>query len=133
MQNRYENLFSATIAVSLLLMLLGMVLDDPKDILSGLYHIVTMQDLLITDYVRIAGVGATLVNCSLVTMVSILLIKLADDAFNGFTLVEMGLMAEPGWRCIWVARFRPRRTSYSRPPTMAAISPFVVFSAIKAA
>jgi len=93
LQNRYENLFSATIAVSLLLMLLGMVLDDPKDILSGLYHIVTMQDLLITDYVRIAGVGATLVNCSLVTMVSILLIKLSDDAFNGFTLVEMGLMA----------------------------------------
>lgn len=93
MQNRYEKMFSATIAVSLLLMLLGVVLDDPRNILPGLYHIVTMQDLLITDYVRIAGVGATLINCGLVTIISILLIKLSDDTFNGFTLVEMGLMA----------------------------------------
>ena len=86
-------MFSATIAVSLLMMLLGVVLDDPRNILPGLYHIVTMQDLLITDYVRIAGVGATLINCGLVTIISILLIKLSDDTFNGFTLVEMGLMA----------------------------------------
>ena len=93
MQNRYEALFPATIAVSVLLILLGMVLDNPRDILPGLYHIVTMQDLLITDYVRIAGIGATLVNCGLVTIISIGLIKLSGDTFNGFTLVEMGLMA----------------------------------------
>ena len=93
LQNRYESLFPATIAVSVLLMLLGVALDDPANILPGLYHIVTMQDLLITDYVHIAGVGATLINCGLVTIISILLIKLSDDTFNGFTLVEMGLMA----------------------------------------
>ena len=93
MQNRYETLFPATIAVSVLLMLLGVALDDPANILPGLYHIVTMQDLLITDYVHIAGVGATLINSGLVTIISILLIKLSDDTFNGFTLVEMGLMA----------------------------------------
>ena len=93
MQNRYERLFPATVAVSILLMLLGVALDDPDNILPGLYRIVTMQDLLITDYVQIAGVGAALVNCGLVTIISILLIKLSGEAFNGFTLVEMGLMA----------------------------------------
>ena len=93
MQNRYEKLFPATIAVSILLMLLGVALDDPSNILPGLYRIVTMQDLLITDYVHIAGVGASIVNCGLVTIISILLIKLFGEAFNGFTLVEMGLMA----------------------------------------
>lgn len=82
-----------TVIVSGLLMLLGVLMDDPANILPGLYHIVTMQDLLITDYVYIAGVGATMINLGLVTIVSIFLIKLSGDPFNGFTLVEMGLMA----------------------------------------
>ena len=93
MQNRYEKIFPGTIAASILLMLLGVALDDPANILPGLYHIVTMQDLLITDYVHIAGVGATLINSGLVMILSILIIKLSGDPFNGFTLVEMGLMA----------------------------------------
>ena len=74
-------------------MLLGVLLDDPADILPGLYRIVTMQDLLITDYVYIAGVGATLINCGLIMLISVLIIKLSKDALNGFTLVEIGLMA----------------------------------------
>ena len=82
-----------TIIVSGLLMLLGVLMDDPANILPGLYRIVTMQDLLITDYVYIAGVGATLINLGLVTIVSIFLIKLSEEPLNGFTLVEMGLMA----------------------------------------
>ena len=89
----YEKIFPGTIAVSLLLMALGVILDDPRNILPGLYRIVSMQDLLITDYVEIAGVGAALINSGLVTIISIVLIKLSGDPFNGFTLVEMGLMA----------------------------------------
>ena len=79
-------------------MLLGVLLDDPADILPGLYRIVTMQDLLITDYVYIAGVGATLINCGLIMLISVLIIKLSKDALNGFTLVEIGLMA--GFSCL---------------------------------
>ena len=93
MQKRYDKIFPGTVAASILLMLLGVALDDPSNILPGLYHIVTMQDLLITDYVYIAGVGATLINSGLVMIISILIIKLSGDPFNGFTLVEMGLMA----------------------------------------
>ena len=74
MHNRYEKIFPGTIVASVLLMLLGVALDDPANILPGLYRIVTMQDLLITDYVYIAGVGATLINSGLVTIISILII-----------------------------------------------------------
>ena len=80
MQNRYDRIFPGTIAASILLMLLGVALDDPANILPGLYHIVTMQDLLITDYVHIAGVGATLINSGLVMILSILIIKLSGEA-----------------------------------------------------
>ena len=91
--NQYNKLYQAVIAASVFLILLGLALDTPTNILTGLYHIVTMQDLLITDYVHIGGVGATLINSGLVTIISIWLIKISDDTFNGFTLVEMGLMA----------------------------------------
>jgi hypothetical protein len=92
-QNRYEKIFPGTIAVAGIMILLGVLLDDPRNIPIGLYHIVTMQDLLITDYVSIGGVGAALVNSGLVMVLSICLIKLSKDPFNGFTMVEMGLMA----------------------------------------
>ena len=74
-------------------MLLGVVLDDSAQIPMGLYHIITMQDLLITDYVYIAGPGAALVNAGLVTIISICIIRFSGDPYNGFTIVEMGLMA----------------------------------------
>ena len=74
-------------------MLLGVLMDDASQIPVGLYRIVTMQDLLITDYVYIAGPGAALVNAGLVTIISICIIRFSGDPYNGFTIVEMGLMA----------------------------------------
>ncbi len=93
MQDRYRYIFSSTILFSLGLMLLGVLLDDPANILPGLYRIITMQDLLITDYVHIAGIGAAFVNAGLVTIISICIIRFSGDPYNGFTIVEMGLMA----------------------------------------
>ncbi len=94
MKKRYhQNIFPATIAVAVMMMVMGVALDDPADILPGLRRILTMQDLLITDYVSIAGVGAAMVNSGLVMIVSICLVKFSGDPFNGFTIVEMGLMA----------------------------------------
>jgi len=92
-KTRYQTLFPATLIFSAGLMILGLCLEAPADILQGLWHIVTMQDLLITDYVSIGGPGAALVNAGLVTMISICVIKFSGDPFNGFTIVEMGLMA----------------------------------------
>ena len=93
MQKRYDKIFPGTICFSVGLMLLGVLLDDAAQIPVGLYHIVTMQDLLITDYVYIAGPGAALINAGLVTIISICIIRFSGDPYNGFTIVEMGLMA----------------------------------------
>ena len=93
LHNRYEKVFHGTIATALLMIVLALLLDGPANILPGLWRIVTLQDLLITDYVYIAGVGAALVNSALVTIISAVIIKCSGDPFNGFTLVDMGLMA----------------------------------------
>ena len=92
-RNRYEKIFPAAIVFSIGLMILGIVLDDPAQIPAGLYRIVTMQDLLITDYIQIAGPGAAFVNAGIVTIVSICLIKFSGDPFNGHTIVTIGLMS----------------------------------------
>lgn len=89
----YQYIFPGTIAFSVVLMLIGLSMGHPEQLLPGLWKIVTMQDLLITDYIHIAGPAAAFVNAGLVTIISILIIKLAKDPFNGFTIVEMGLMA----------------------------------------
>lgn len=90
---RYHSIFPATIGFSIVLMLMGISMGHPEQILPGLWKIVTMQDLLITDYIHIAGPAAAFVNAGLVTLISIYILKLSDDPFNGFTIVEIGLMA----------------------------------------
>ena len=90
---RYRAIFPATIAFSIALMLVGVSMGHPEEILPGLWKIVTMQDLLITDYIHIAGEAAAFINAGLVTIISVCILKLAKDPFNGFTIVEMGLMA----------------------------------------
>lgn len=93
MKKRYHQLFPAMLIFASVLILLGFLLDDSGNILPGLSRIITMQDLLITDYVYIAGPGAALVNAGIVTFLSICIIKFSGDPFNGYTIVEMGLMA----------------------------------------
>lgn len=90
---RYKKLFPATLVFSGGLIVLGLFLQPFESILTGLYHIVTLQDLLITDYVSIGGPGAALINAGIVTAISICILKFSGDPFNGFTIVEMGLMA----------------------------------------
>jgi len=89
----YESIFPATLVFSATLIIIGFIMDQPSHILHGLYRIVSMQDLLITDYVFIAGPGAALVNAGIVMAISVCIIKVSGDPFNGYTIVEMGLMA----------------------------------------
>lgn len=80
-------LFGAALA------LFGFFQDTPAEIFQGLRTILTHEDVLITDYIAIAGMGAAFVNAGLVTLVSVLLLKLVRDPVNGATLVTIGLMA----------------------------------------
>ena len=90
---RYKKLYPAVICFCAFLAAIGLVLGDPSTVLPGLWKIIVTEDALITDYVKIAGVSAALVNSALVTLVSLLLLYLSKEPPNGFTLVELGVMA----------------------------------------
>lgn len=77
----------------LALVLYGLCHAPLPEILSGLYTIFSMEDVLITDYIAVAGIGAAFVNAGLVTMVSAAILWRWDATPNGATMVTIGLMA----------------------------------------
>ena len=89
----YKYLYLAGVLFSLGLILMAVLLDDPKNILPGIKLILTSQDVLITDYIALAGPGAAFVNAGLVTLLSLGLKWLTDEPHNGSDIVDIGLMA----------------------------------------
>ena len=66
-------------------------LDSPRDLFEGLSLIVKSRDLLITDYIELAGFGAALVNVSLVGIACIFLMLLAKAKPNGAIIMALWL------------------------------------------
>ena len=76
----------------LALVLFGMTQAAPAETFEGLRAIIRSEDVLITDYIAVAGVGPAFVNAGLVTLITVAILKL-DDPLNGATIVTGGLMA----------------------------------------
>ena len=90
---RYDRMYSLLWIYTAVLALFGLLLDSPAQILQGLTTIILTEDALITDYVLIAGPSAALINSALVTAISLILLRLSREPFNGFSLVVIGLMS----------------------------------------
>lgn len=90
---RYEKMYVALLGAAAGLALLGFCFSTPAEIVRGFYDIATRGDVLITDYMETAGMGAAFVNAALIMAISILLLYATRDPVNGFTPVTVGLMA----------------------------------------
>jgi hypothetical protein len=90
---RYEKMFPVLWFYAASLAVAGFLLDTPSNILSGLGKIILSEDALITDYVLVGGSGAALVNASLVTSISIAILRRCQDTLNGMTPVVIALMS----------------------------------------
>lgn len=92
-KHKYKFLYVAGFVFSFVLLLMGFLLDDPRNILPGIEIILRSQDVLITDYIALAGPGAAFVNSGLVTLFSLCLKWLVDEPHNGTDIVDIGLMS----------------------------------------
>lgn len=90
---RYDRMYTLLWFYAAALALFGLFLGPLDQILPGLATIVLTEDALITDYVLIAGPGAALINSALVTAVTLVMLRLSHEPFNGFSLVVVGLMS----------------------------------------
>ena len=76
---RYHKIYPAAICFAAYLIAIGLILGDPTQILPGLWKIIQTEDALITDYVKIAGIGAAFVNAALVTLISLGILHLSKE------------------------------------------------------
>ena len=90
---RYGKILAPMLAFSLGWIALGFALSTPAQVLEGLRTILFSTDMLITDYMETAGIGAAFVNAGMVCLLSLALLYFSDDPVNGFTIVVMSLMA----------------------------------------
>ncbi|MDH2337085.1 DUF1576 domain-containing protein [Clostridium perfringens] len=64
-------------------------LESPKEILNGLYNIISNSDILITDYISIGGFGATLINSALLGLIFIFLFYITDTKSTGRSIMSL--------------------------------------------
>lgn len=74
------------ISCSIVFIVASFCFDTPSTILAGLGTIIAHSDKLITDYVAIAGWGATFLNAGLLMLIAIAIICLQKIKFTGNTI-----------------------------------------------
>ena len=69
------------------------IVDTPENTLLGMYKIITARDVLITDYIALAGYGAAFLNASIMMLASMILIAVSKLPYTGLTLASVFISA----------------------------------------
>lgn len=84
----YINLF----IIYIFFIIIAFFLDTPKNIIYGLKNIILSPDILISDYVEIGGISASLINSALTSLLSMILLITLGVKPNGSTIMSLWLM-----------------------------------------
>lgn len=71
------------VSLFITLILISFIIDTPNEILQGLYRIILHPDMLLTDYLAVGGVGATLVNVGFVALIIVGMIYILKIPLTG--------------------------------------------------
>ncbi|MGO1528056.1 DUF1576 domain-containing protein [Senegalia sp. (in: firmicutes)] len=71
----------------------GLSLDDIDTILKGLNTIMWSEDILLTDYLEVSGIGATLINSAILTFFNIFLLHKLKVPINGTAIAGVFIVA----------------------------------------
>ncbi|HZK57904.1 MAG TPA: DUF1576 domain-containing protein [Clostridia bacterium] len=76
-----------------LILVSGFFFNSMGEIIDGLGKIIVARSVLVSDYMAIGNIGATLVNCGLTTLASIIVAKIADVEMDGLTIAAIFTIA----------------------------------------
>ncbi len=76
-----------------LILISGFFFNSVDEIISGLGKIIVSRGVLVSDYMVIGNIGATLVNCGLTTLASIIVAKIAGVEMHGLTIAAIFTIA----------------------------------------
>lgn len=73
--------------------ILAFLLSDVSGLISGLKSIIIHRDVLLTDYIEVGGIGATLLNVSLLTLINILFLWILKINIGGLQIAAIYTIA----------------------------------------
>ncbi|WP_459129717.1 DUF1576 domain-containing protein [Guggenheimella bovis] len=83
--------------VALSLIVSGLFLDSPKNLVIGFYEILTSPSQLFTDYMKLAGMGAAFLNSGLIMLLTLRLTQRVKGRLTGVMLSAAFMMAGFGF------------------------------------
>jgi hypothetical protein len=93
MRKKIHSTYLMFMLFCLIFIILAFILDTPQEILLGFEKIIFESNILITDYMQLAGIGAAFINMSLVVLASIFLLIIVGIKPNGSTVAALFTMA----------------------------------------
>ncbi|HQD50806.1 MAG TPA: DUF1576 domain-containing protein [Defluviitaleaceae bacterium] len=88
-----KRLYTYFIMFASILITAAFLFNSPSEIIKGNIVILTSPDNLVTDYFKIANIGAALFNAAIMVVQAIIMIKLSKQAINGLLVASIFTLA----------------------------------------
>jgi hypothetical protein len=92
LKERLRSPYTVLYIIFIYFIVFAFAVDTPGAILNGLLTIARSGDILITDYIEIAGIGASLVNSALVNLIFVTYLARARHVPGGSTVAAFWLL-----------------------------------------
>ena len=86
-----EGPFDVMLSIYVLFIATAFIIDGPVKIYDGFVAILTSRGVLITDYMAVGGIGATLINAAMVGAFTVFMLKRVKVKPNGSTIMALWL------------------------------------------
>lgn len=92
LQKKYDRIYFIHFIFCIFIGLYGVITTSPSELLLGLRKIVLRDGILLTDYMNVGGLGATLVNSCITTLLILYLYKLNKTKPNGSMIASIWII-----------------------------------------
>ena len=75
--------------VPVLFILIALIIESPVKIMADLKEIILFRDVLLVDYLEVAGMAGTLVNVALVGLMSVFMIYISKRDIDGLSIASI--------------------------------------------
>lgn len=91
-KNNFHRPYKILLTLYLSMILFVFIIDKPTDIICGFKNILFSPDILITDYIQVGGIGSTILNSSLTSILCMFLLIIAGIKPSGSTIMALWLV-----------------------------------------
>lgn len=89
---KYNQVYLMHLLIFIFIGVFGLFSSPLKEIIEGIKKIILHGSVLLTDYIVVGGLGATLVNCSITSLLILLLLKINKIKPNGSMILSNWLV-----------------------------------------